>query len=394
MASTKKLRIALTAPPWLKIPPQGYGGIEYVVYNLAVELQKLGHEVELFSTGDTSVPVHKNHWFYKDGQYVHIHNLIYEAVTLPITQVLFSLRTIRDSGFDIIHDHNGFLGPAIMSDLDPNHYPPVLHTLHGPFSNDEMVKNGMPDNRPMYMQFQSTGRLFFNGISNTQMAMAPKELRPLLMGAVYNSVDLAEYPFVDSDEREDYYITLARFTRDKGQALAAKLAEELGVKLRMAGTVAGIANPRELLVELANANSQHHSKEQFVYFRDKILPLLIPRQIEYVGNVSGERKMRFISHAKALLFPIDWEEPFGLSVIEANACGTPVVAFNRGAMPELIVHGVNGFLVKTEREFKKYMQRVDEINPADCRRIVQERFSAKVMAQNYLQRYQDILAKS
>lgn len=391
----KKLRIALLAPPWVKIPPSGYGGIEYVVHYLVIELVKQGHEVVLFSTKDTITPASRNEWFYSDGQYRHISMPLYDAVTLPITQVLYALKYIRQAGnFDIIHDHNGFLGPAVMSNLDPKHFPPVLHTLHGPFSTDEMVTRGMPDNRPMYTQFQPTGRLHFNGISNAQMSFAPKGLKPLLLGVVYNAINLDDFPFVDRSDKSDYYITLARFTRDKGQATAARLAEELEVKLRMAGVVDGIGNARQLLVELANVNSPHRSNADFTYFRDQILPRLIPRQIEYVGEVAGDAKLRFIGRAKALLFPIDWEEPFGMSVIEANACGTPVVAFNRGAMPELIKHGVNGFLAKSEREFKRYMKRVDEIDPADCRRIVEERFSAKVMAQNYVDRYRETIRLS
>jgi len=391
----KKLRIALIAPPWLKIPPSGYGGIEYVAHYLVIELVKMGHEVVLFSTRDTTTPASKNLAYYSDGQYRHIAMPLYDAVTLPITQVLFALKHVRQAGdFDIIHDKNGFLGPAIMANLDPKYFPPVLHTLHGPFSTDEMVRNGMPDNRPMYMQFQPTGRLHFHGISKAQMSWAPKELQPLLLDVVYDAINIGDYPFLDRADKSDYFITLARFTRDKGQATAARLAEELDVKLRMAGVVNGIANPRKLLVELANVNSPHRSNADFNYFRSEILPQLIPRQIEYVGEVAGEAKMRFISQAKALLFPIDWEEPFGMSVIEANACGTPVVAFNRGSMPELIKQGVNGFLAKNEREFKKYMLRVDEINPADCRRMVEERFSAKVMAESYVKRYWEVIKQS
>lgn len=391
----QRLKIALLAPPWLKIPPGGYGGIEYVMHYLIVELRKLGHDVQLFSTGDTTTPATRNHWFYEDGQYRHISKSLYDAVTLPITQVLFALKDIRKSGdFDVIHDHSGFLGPAIMSNLDPRFFPPVLHTLHGPFSTNDMVRKGMPDNRPMYMQFRPTGQLFFNGISKAQMKLAPKELKPLALDVVYNSVNTDEFPYVDRSDKDDYFITLARFTRDKGQAAAARLAEDLGAKLRMAGVVDGIGNPRKLLVELANAHSPHHSNADFVYFRDQILPLLIPRQIEYVGEVRDEAKLKFVSKAKALLFPIDWEEPFGMSVIEANACGTPVVAYKRGAMRELIDHGVNGFLADTESQFKKYMQRVDEINPADCRRVVEKRFSAPVMAASYVDRYLEVITMS
>jgi len=116
-------------------------------------------------------------------------------------------------------------------------------------------------------------------------------------------------------------------------------------------------------------------------------------RIVYSGNLAGPSKMRFISQAKALLFPIQWEEPFGMAVIEALACGTPVVAMRRGAMPEIIEHGINGFLADTEEEFAEYMQRVDEIDPADCRMSVKRQFSAEVMTANYIDRYHEAIAR-
>lgn len=387
------LRIAMIAPPWLKMPPDGYGAIEAIVDHLTIQLQSLGVTVELFGTGDSSTPADKLHWYYEDGQYRHISKPLYEAVTLPITQILFGLKTIRADGhFDLIHDHNGFVGPAIMSYLDAREFPPVLHTLHGPFSTDEMVANGMPDNRPTYMQFQQTGRLFFNGISKAQLKAAPRQLRPLLVDIVYNGVNLDEFPYSGKTEKDDYFITLARFTRDKGQALAARLCDELGARLLMAGIVNGIGTVRQLLVELADSNSVHRNNVDFIYFRDQVLPWLTPRQIEFIGEVKGEAKRRFIGRSRALLFPIDWDEPFGLAVIEALACGTPVIAMRRGAMPEIIQHGVNGFLARNEFEFKRYMQRIGEIDPAACRKSVTERFSTQVMAKSYLERYRQIIA--
>lgn len=375
-------------PPWINIPPVGYGGLEYVVHYLVDELVKQGVHVEVFSVGNSSLTA-QNHWYYEDGQYRHISKPLYDAVTLPITQILFSLNKIRNAGFDIIHDHNGFLGPAMMSDLDPSEYPPVLHTLHGPFSNDEMVANGMPDNRPMYSQLGNAHRLFFNGISKAQLKDAPPELASRLVGVVYNAVALEAFPL--QTKKSDYFITFARFARDKGQALAAKLCEELGLKLHMAGIVDGIENPKQLIVELANANSRHRNNADFIYYREQVLPHLKPGQIEYVGSVSGQQRMDFLGQAKALLFPIDWEEPFGMAAIEALSCGTPVVAMKRGALPEIIQHGVNGFLAKNEAEFKSYMGRVDEINPSDCRSSVVDKFSAPTMARAYLEKYQQII---
>jgi glycosyltransferase involved in cell wall biosynthesis len=391
MKSTK-LKVAMAAPPWLSIPPKGYGGIEYVVHYLSVELRKLGVEVELFSVGDTTTPVDKLHWYYSDGQYRHIHKTLYDAITLPITQVLYTLKKIKGDGFDIIHDHNGFLGPAAMAYLDHNLFPPVLHTMHGPFSNDQMVANGMPDNRPMYSQFDSIERVFFNGISEAQLNDAPEELRPRIVGAVHNAINVEERTFYK--EKDDYFINCGRIARDKGIALGAKLCGELDFKFKIAGLVAGIDNPRRLLLELANANSPYHSNEDFVYYRDKVLPELIPGQIEYIGAIYGDAKDRWLGKAKGYLFPIDWEEPFGVAVLDALVCGTPVIAMRRGALPEIIEHGVNGFLADSEEEFKHYMQRVDEIDPEACRRSVEQKFSAPVMAKKYLGFYQEIISKS
>ncbi|HSX27253.1 MAG TPA: glycosyltransferase, partial [Patescibacteria group bacterium] len=130
----------------------------------------------------------------------------------------------------------------------------------------------------------------------------------------------------------------------------------------------------------------------FKYFKNEVAPNLIPNQIEYVGTITGKRKQRLFNKAKALLFPIDWEEPFGMAVIEALACGTPVVAYRRGAMPEIIEHGVNGFLADNYREFKRYARQVSDIDPEACRRTVEQKFSADKLAENYTNLYRKIIA--
>jgi glycosyltransferase involved in cell wall biosynthesis len=160
----------------------------------------------------------------------------------------------------------------------------------------------------------------------------------------------------------------------------------------MAGGVGDLMSAKKLILEIGNPLSTYRSLLDFRYFSDKIFPFLQSGQIEHVGEVSGQHKLEFISKARALLFPIEWNEPFGMAAIEALACGTPVVSMARGALPEIITHGVNGYLANTEKEFKFYMRKIDEIDPAACRQSVERKFSGRVMAKNYLARYQKVLA--
>lgn len=214
-----------------------------------------------------------------------------------------------------------------------------------------------------------------------------------MLPAVHNAIAVDDFPL--QREKRDYYITLARFNPDKGQALAVEFAAKHGKRLRMAGVVAGMGSSRKVMLEIANPSSSYRKHREFRYYSDKILPYVLNYpKISYAGSLSGKRKIEFIGRAKALLFPIQWDEPFGMAVIEALACGTPVVAMNRGAMPEIIQHGVNGFLANTKEEFEEYALRVDEIDPATCRATVESKFSAQHMADEYIARYEEILRRT
>jgi glycosyltransferase involved in cell wall biosynthesis len=232
--------------------------------------------------------------------------------------------------------------------------------------------------------------MYIIGISDALMKPAPKVLKAHILPTVYNAIELKNFPFLK--DKKDYFITLARFSRDKGQHIAAELCVKNGYRLRMAGTINGIETNSRLLFELANPLSSYRSFDDFRYYSDRILPYTIKyKNITFSGNLSGAVKMKFISEARALLFPIDWEEPFGMAVIEALACGTPVIAMNRGSMSEIIEHGVNGFLANDEAEFEEYMRRIDEIDPADCRMSVENKFSAATMASEYIKRYKQAI---
>ncbi|HSE29298.1 MAG TPA: glycosyltransferase family 4 protein [Candidatus Saccharimonadales bacterium] len=386
---SKQLRVAMIAPPWLPIPPAGYGGIENVLYALIPELMKLGVKIELFATGDTTLKTDKNHWVYKTGQYEYIHKPQYDSLPISVAHMLEAINTIReDGGFDVIHDHNNFLGPLAFAFADKS-LPPVVHTIHGPcFTTPDRIAMGIPDNMRMWRRF-GTANVHFVPISQALADAAPKELKPRLLPVVHNMINVEQFPFVQ--KKSDYFITLARFHPEKGQAIAVKVCQDLDYKLKMAGAVAGITSPRKLSMELANPLSDFRGTVDFRYYSDRIFPH-VADNIEYVGEVAGEHKLRFISKAKALLFPIQWDEPFGMAAIEALACGTPVVSMDRGALPEIIDHGVNGFLAKNYREFKKYTQMVDQIDPVACRESVKRKFSAELVAKCYVERYRTVIA--
>lgn len=396
--SKRQLRVAVIAPPWLALPIKGYGGIELVVQSLVDELNKRDDvSVEVFANGARRMRGGvTTHSFYKQELFDTIDFPYYDApLQIMQTHLNFALKQIEeDGGFDIIHDHNPYIGPAYFSLASRiSGIPPVLHTFHGPpFSSAETIESGQTDNRPQ-LRNMHLGRLFMVCISKSMATMAPKEITPHLLDAVHNAIDYEQFFY--QEQKQNYYITLARFTKDKGQSTAVKFAAKYKKRLRMAGTVAGIGSSRKLLLELSNPLSKYRKNEEFRYYSDKVLPhvLKYPR-ITYSGNLSGKRKMQFVANAKALLFPIEWDEPFGMAVIEALACGTPVVAMNRGAMPEIIQHGVNGFLATTEQEFYDYALRVDEIDPAECRRSVEKFFSAKRMADNYVERYREVISRA
>jgi glycosyltransferase involved in cell wall biosynthesis len=388
-----KLRVAIVAPPWLALPVQGYGGIELVIEGLIESLLKLDVEVELFSNGARHMPGVTTHSFYKKEIFDKIDLPYYDApLQVMQTHLAYALSIIEKGNFDIIHDHNPYIGPAFWSLASriPG-VPPVLHTFHGPpFSTQSMIATGQEDNRPQLEQME-LGRLYGVCISDALAHMAPDKMKTHLLPAVHNAIDTSHFPFVS--EKKDYYITLARFTKYKVQKTATRYAAKYRKRLRMAGTIAGIGSNRKLLLELSNPLSSYRQNEEFRYYSDKILPYVIRYpKITYSGNLSGSKKLKFIANAKALLFPIDWEEPFGMAVIEALACGTPVIAMNRGAMPEIIKHGVNGFLANNEAEFFDYANRAEEIDPAACRRSVEEMFSADAMAAAYVTRYKKVIS--
>lgn len=395
----QKLRVAMIAPPWLKIPVEGYGGVEAVIDGLVKGLVDQGVEVEIFGVGGKSLHGCKVHAVTKDEQFQSILKPMYDySLPIPGAHLMKSLQMIREDGtFDVIHDHNYFVGPMVLSyAAGRDGLPPAVHTIHGPqLTTEKMIKEGHFDNRNFWKTMQNHGNMYLVPISDAMRKLMPSEMKPALLDTVHNAVDMEQLPFVGREGKKRYFITLARFSEDKGQHIAAKICARHGYRLRMAGTVATIPTQRKLMFEIANPLSKYRGDDDFKYYSDKVLPYVLRSpKITFSGAVSGRRKLKFISEARALLFPIQWEEPFGMSVIEALACGTPVIAMRRGAMPEIIEHGVTGFLADTEQEFAEYMKRIDEIDPEACRAAVARKFSEKRMTKRYIKRYEQVIANA
>lgn len=388
-----KLRVAVVAPPWLALPIKGYGGIELVLEGLVKSLKKQGVDVELFANGEHKIRGIKTHSLYNTEQFEHIYKPYYESYPIVQAHLLYTYNKIKeDGGFDVIHSNVPHIGPSFWSmATQDDSIPPVLSTFHGPpFTASTEHNIGAMYNTADLEQIRDFNGFYATCISDAMTSTVPKNVQHRILPAVHNAINPKDFPFVK--DKRNYFITLARFAPYKGQHIAVKAAAKLKKRLRMAGVVADISTNRKLLFELANPHSPYRGDEQFKYYSDKILPYVLNyRNITYSGALSGRSKLKFISEAKALLFPIEWDEPFGMSVIEALVCGTPVIAMNRGAMPEIIEHGVTGFLANNEEEFTDYMNRVDEIDPTACRRSVEERFSADAMARNYLDRYHEVI---
>jgi glycosyltransferase involved in cell wall biosynthesis len=265
-----------------------------------------------------------------------------------------ALATAAD--YDIVHSHNGppsEIGMS-LSHLTPT---PMLTTLHCQLTEDSR-----------YIWSNYAG--WYNVISHQQAAVLPALPHARYAGVVHNSIDVESFPF--QAEKEDYLLFMGRISPEKAPDLAVEAARRLGMKLVIA---AKMAMPWE--------------KQ---YYKEVLEPLLDDETARYIGEVDAAQKRELYATARCLLVPLAWEEPFGLVMIEAMACGTPVVAFHRGAAPELIEHGVNGFLVDDVDGMVEAVRRIGSIDPKNCRRLVEERFSSKALAVRYLEVYEKILA--
>jgi len=340
------LRIAMLAPPWIPIPPPAYGGVERVIELLTEELLRRGHEVTLFAPPGTrsaarvrSVLAHPR----PDD----IQMSIFEADHVAAAFDGIEQGPPSGAPYDIVHDHSGFTAFAFAHRIAT----PLVQTLHGPFTKET---------RAFYRRHGHKAAAI--AISRYQAGRAPRELR--IVGVVANPVMAADYPFVE--KKSGSMLWVGRMNDDKGPQRAIAAARKAGVPLVLAGPV---------------------QPPQQEFFEAEVAPHLDDDGITYVGEVGGRRRLQLFSRAAALLMPIRWPEPFGLVMAEAMACGTPVIAFPQGAAPEVVDDGRTGFLVRDEEEMAAAIHRLGEIDPAECRRRVEERYDVGPVAEGYERAY-------
>jgi len=339
------MKIAQVAPVWERVPPVKYGGIELVVYLLSEELVRRGHEVTLYASGNSVTSGHLVS-VYPEEQRAVIGN--------PCPDLLHVTNAFMGADkFDVIHNHAGYSGIS-MSNLVST---PVLTTLHGIFTEV---------NKPLFKAFKNS--CYYNSISDEQRKGFP-DLN--YVGTVYNAIDISTFPF--SETKEDYFFLISRVSPLKGTHLAVEIARKAGVKLILAGKIDPGAD--------------------MAYFEKEVKPYVDGKQIMFLEEVTEEKKRELLKNARGFLFPLQWAEPFGLVMIEAMVCGTPVIGFPYGAVPEVVVHKETGFLAKNVEEMVDFVKRVDEIDPHKCRQHVEEKFSVKRMVDDYEALYGEVLKR-
>ncbi len=336
------MRIGLIAPPWTPIPPPLYGGIELVVDQLARGFQNAGHEVTLFTTGDSTCPVPRRFVLpVAEG----------ERIGMAVPEIRHGLHAYEAvAGNDIVHDHT-VMGP-VYSERFANL--PVVTTIHGPF-NEELSD--------IYRAV--TPRVHLVCISHSQASSAGEIP---VSRVIHHGLDVEGFPF--GNGQGGYCLFIGRMAPTKGAHRALAVARKAGIALKLIGKM--------------------REPWEFEYYEDQVRPHL-GADAEYLGEVPHEEKIELLGNASALLFPIRWDEPFGMVMLEALACGTPVLAFPEGSVPEVVRDGVTGFICADEAEMVEALGRLGSLDRRDCRAAVEGYFSTSRMVEEHLELFSQIL---
>ncbi len=341
------MRIAQVAPLFESVPPKYYGGTERVVSYLTEELVRQGHEVTLFASGDS---VTKARLVAACRRSLRLDK---NCVDQMAHHILMLEQVFREaSSFDVIHFHIDYL----HFPLSRRHRVPHVTTLHG--------RLDIPDLVPLYREFPE--------MPVVSISHAQREPLPWInwQGTVYHGLPEDLYTF--QEEPGKYLAFLGRIAPEKRVDRAIEIAKRVGMPLKIAAKVDKIDRD---------------------YFEGVVEPLLRDPLVEYVGEIGEGEKGDFLGNAYALLFPIDWPEPFGLVMIEAMACGTPVIAYRRGSVPEVMEEGVTGFIVQGLEDAVAAVEEVSHLSRKRCREVFERRFTASRMAQDYLDVYKRLIAQ-
>lgn len=334
------MKVALLSPIAWRTPPRHYGPWERVVSLLCEGLVAKGIDVTLFATSDSIT----------NGKLKYICPLPYEedkSIDPKVWEGLHIAHLFEQaSDFDIIHNHYDFLPITYSRLVDV----PVVTTIHG-FSSSKIL--------PVYRYYNADN--YYISISN-----ADRNPELEYLATVYHGIDLSEFSF--NDKIGDYLLYFGRIHEDKGTAEAIEIAQSYGMKLLMAGII-----------------------QDKNYYNQRIAPHIDNKNIYYLGSVGPSQRNELLANAYALLHPIHFNEPFGLSVIEAMACGTPVIAFNKGSMPEVIVDNKTGFLVTNVKEACEKLDLIPSLSRLDCHEWVVDQFSQERMVSDYIEIYNRIL---
>ncbi|HZP56271.1 MAG TPA: glycosyltransferase family 4 protein [Dehalococcoidia bacterium] len=339
------MRILQLAPLWESVPPPAYGGTEAVVHLLTEELVRMGHDVTLVASGDSLTAARLAPVFPRSLRRA---DDLADRNPYDWAHIAHAIDLSR-CGFDVVHNHAGELAMAMA----PLAGAPMLTTTHCLTT---------ADTRFIWRRYRGA----YNTISRSQRAHFDQVgTGARFMGHVYNAIDVASYPF--QREKGEDLLFLSRLAPEKGPHLAIAVAKRLGMRLILAGKV---------------------DRFDRDFFEEVVRDQIDGEQIVFVGEADARRKRDLYRNARCLLMPLTWEEPFGLVMPEAMACGTPVIALRRGSAPELIVHGETGFVVDTVDEMADAVLDLGRIDPARCRDHVQAEFSVERMARAYLRLYE------
>ncbi len=343
------MRIAQVAPLYEPVPPRLYGGTERVVSWLTEELVRRGHTVTLFASGDSRT---RARLVAATPRALRLDPSGPDAVAAHVVEL--SQVFAQADAFDLIHCHVDYLafpfGRLVRT--------PILHTMHGRLDPRHLVR--------VFAHFPEAPLVSISDAQREPLARLP--LRWL--ATVHHGLPVADIPWAAAPAGAGYLVFLGRMSPEKRPDLAIEVAKRLGLPIRLAAKVD--VPDRE-------------------YFERTIKPLLSHPLVEFLGEVGEEEKWSLLREALCLLFPIDWPEPFGIVMIEALACGTPVIARPCGAVPEVIRDGVNGFLAETAEELAAAVKRIDVIDRARCRRWVETAFSVEAMTDRYEAVYRRLL---